>query len=56
MADSKRSQFNATLAGKRIELPRLAQLNMKNSDAPAVKREEREDYGQEPDHELWAEK
>ena len=31
-------------------------LNMKNSDAPAVKREEQEDYGQEPDHELWAEK
>ena len=31
-------------------------LNMKNSDAPAVKREEQEDYGQEPDHDLWAEK
>jgi len=27
---------------------------MKNSDAPAVKREEQD--GQEPDHELWAEK
>jgi hypothetical protein len=54
LADSKRSQFNATLAGKRIELPDW--LNMKNSDAPAVKREEQEDYGQEPDHELWAEK
>ena len=32
------------------------ELNMKNSEAPAVKREEQEDYGQEPDHELWAEK
>jgi len=27
---------------------------MKNSDAPAVKPEEQD--GQEPDHELWAEK
>ena len=25
-------------------------------EEPAVKREEQEDYGQEPDHDLWAEK